>query len=217
MDRLFTLKMLAVILVLGTSLIAGSAAKAQHHDVFNTNTPPPLTTTPHISGNAAFGKNSPPARWFDEIDAQVGSRLATFAEQAIMNKSFNGDVKRVTEWTNTASTVARRYKEIARILRAAPMPQGLTAAQNKDLKDYSSSWADWYEDFAAYLEDWIRPRPAAVTREQLSDQLDQMHKRSENLQQHFKTLLALDKQIRSEFDVRDRDDALARYVTRRPQ
>lgn len=218
MGRIITVTKLAISLMTIINAVAGSAAYAQHHghDVFRTTTAPPTNAQPHISGNAAFSINGPVPRWFDAIDAEVGARLPTIAEQAVMRRPFSGDVNRVMEWTNTASKVAQRYRAIARILRNAPMPQGLGSA-SENFKQYKVITADWYDDSAALFEDWIRPRKAASTREELQTQLDEMSRRAKDLDAQNNTLLTMDKELRTQFGVRDRVDALARYVTKKPQ
>jgi hypothetical protein len=211
---MFTVKMLAITLAVAAGSMAGSAAYAgpKGHDMFSTTTGAP-PSQPHISGNAAFGNNSPVARWFDAVDEAVISHTPGWSEKLVLKKEFKGDQNKVIEWSNTAAKVARQYRDLARILRAMPTPSNLGPASST-LRDYKVATADWYDDSAELFEDWIRPRQAAVTREELDEQINQMQQRSANLVRMNEDLQVMDKELRTQFDVRDRNDALARYVTK---
>lgn len=195
-------------------MICSAALADRGHDVFNTNTAPPQRLNPApISGNAALGNNSPVARFFDAMDKEIVTRGPSDKDKVVLSQPFNKNVQRVQEWSNTTAKVAHQYRDIARILRAIPVPNGPGIAQS-DLADYKKLTADWYDDSAEVMEDWIRPRPAASTREELQTQLDEMTQRSEALKTTNQQLQAMDKKLRDQFDVRPRDDALMTYVTR---
>ncbi len=213
MSRKFTAGKLAISLMTIISSVAGTAAYADNkNDVFNTNTTPSSMPMP-ISGNAALGNNSPIARWFDGIDIAVFQHQPDPTEKALLSQPFNKDAKRVIVWTNTTANVARKYRDLARILRTMPIPPG-TAGQA--LPAYRKLTADWYNDSAELMEDWIRPRTPASTQEELQAQLDEMHQRSEAQTSMKKELEVMDKKLRDQLGVRLRDDALMQYVGKRP-
>lgn len=211
MSRKFTAGKLAVSLMIIISSIAGSAAYADNkNDVFNTNTKP--SAMPFISGNAALGNHSPVARWFDAVDIAVYQHQPNQEEKVLLGRAFNKEANRVIAWTNTTANVARRYRELARILKTMPIPAGTS---NSDLPAYKTLAADWYNDTAELMEDWIRPRVPAGTQEELKAQLDEMDQRSEAQAATRKDLDQMDKKLREQFDVRPPDDALMRYVVKK--
>jgi hypothetical protein len=207
-------------MVLATTL-SGSVAFAQgkNADQFHRNTAPSTggySSQMPISGNAALGKNDPVSRWFDGIDYAFYEHRVEPKDALKIARPFNGDAKRVEEWSTAVKSAAQKYRDYARILRAMPLPPGV-AGGTTDLQSYKNASADYYDDSADYLEDWIRPRRPAVTREDLQAQLDQMHQRAEGLKMQNQSLQIIDKELRDRFDVRPRDDKLMQYVAKRPQ
>jgi hypothetical protein len=204
-------------LVIASSL-CGSVAFAQGKaDTFNRSTgAPPMggySSGMPISGNAALGKNDPVSRWFDAIDYAFYEHRVPKADTMIIARPFAGNPQRLQEWQAAVKTAAAKHRDYGKILRQMPVPPGLGQA-TQDFVSYKNLSADYWSDSAEYLEDWIRPRRPAVTREELEGQLKEMHDRALALKQQKESLEAIDNELRKQFDVRPRDDALMRYVAK---
>ena len=99
------------------------------------------------------------------------------------------------------------------------IPQGLLEKQGRiSIAEMRNMEAQWYEDSANYLEDWIRPRKPAVTREELQRELDQMDQRSQRLVTRQKGFQSAELDVRNQLGVQPPryDDALRTYTCRKP-
>ena len=211
----------AFAVALAFSTLSGSLALAQGHkgaDTFNVNTGHGgASSSQPISGNAALGLNGPIPRWFDDVDAGYFQYAdIPIKDSTIISRPFNNDAKRVEEWSHTIAAVAKRYHEYAKQLRSTNVPSGIGQASG-ELQSFRDALANYYDDSAEYFADWIRPRRPAVTREELQQQLDQMHQRSVDLKNQINELVRADQTLRTRYDVRPRDDKLMQYVAKQPQ
>ncbi len=226
---------IAVGLMIGISICTGAAAFAQdrHEDVFirTTGSPPPLRATVSRTATHAvpaipvpvlplpvYNYGAEPAqKWFAAMDAQVVTHLATSPEKMILSRSFGSppQLERVIEWTNTAGGVARKFRQLAKTLKIMPLPSALSSdSSSNGVNFYREALADWYDDQAAVLEDYIRPRPAARTQEELKGQLEQMHQRVESNKLAFSHLTEMDSHLRKQYNVRSAlyGDMLMQYA-----
>ena len=206
-----------------------AAHAAPKADVFhtNTNSPPPALSTPIYAPHAAnqpaaqiTTDKSVPTQWFEGFDNAVATHKVNSQEMIILNRQFDQQKERVIEWTNTAAKVATRYRDLARILRSMPVPPGMmakgrTGTSVQDLRQYM---ADWYDDSASILEDWIRPRKPARTQEELDDILDKMHQRSEAQKNTLAQLQRMDSDLRAEYNVHPplHEDAIQTFARKTP-
>jgi hypothetical protein len=221
MNKPLTLKIAFSLMALAITF-SGSAAFAQGKsgsDVFNRSTGPSgggWSANMPISGNAALGNNGPIPRWFDAMDYAFYEYGKVKAEDAItLNANFASNADKLQKWSRTVSSTAKKYHTYARALRGIPVPPGAGQA-GPELKSYRDGLADYYDDCADYFEDWIRPRQPAVTRDELKEQLDEMHERSKSLKTQIDYLLTIDNQLRTKYEVRPREDALMQYVAKQP-
>jgi hypothetical protein len=199
-------------LVITTSLSTSAAlAQATRTDVFNRNT---WDQQPQQQRPTGYQK-SPTEIWFDQFDRAIVEHLPTPDEKMKLSRTF-GDppqLERVVVWTNTAASVAKRYRDLAQNLKSMPLAASLTSdPMSSMLITYKQSLADWYDDSASLLEDYIKPRPPARTREELEEQLGKMTERSQQLKDSMQHLVEMDSKIRDHFHVHSRDDALWAFV-----
>jgi hypothetical protein len=218
LNKLAIFKTVFTLMVAFTTM-SGSMAFAQgKSDSFNRNTGPAMGGASSgfpISGNAALGKNDPISRWFDAMDLTFYENRVPHKTAMEITRDFGQDPVKLNQWTNAVKVAIEKYRSYARAVRSLPLPPGL-GPEAAELKDFRNANADLADDTAQYLSDWITPRLPAATKEELQAQLDQMHKRSVSLNQQNTELLRYDKELRTKYDVRDRDDALMRYVAKRP-
>lgn len=219
-----TCKIALSLVALAISL-QGSAAVAgpqSQEEFFNRNTanPSAVANRPGTAPTApTFGQKTPVTVWFETFDNAVGSHMATLDEKYVLSAEFGSppQLERVVKWTNTAATVAKRYRELARMVKQYQVPGVLRSdPMAANLVTYKSSLAEWYDDSASLLEDYIKPRPPARTVEQLDDQLAVMHERSEKLKLSMTHLQEMDSKLRGHFNVHPPkyDDALMKYVNK---
>jgi hypothetical protein len=166
-------------------------------------TPAPMAPHPVVSAA------SPPQQWFDAYDAYVSAYRPSEADQIKMSKPFNQEVERVTDFCNTVAKISRNYRILAQKIRSLPVPTSIPEA-----KDYRDLMADWYNDSALVYEDMIRPRPAARTKEELNNMIQDVKDRSETLKSNSAKLAQMDSDIRLRHTVQPPkyDDALNTYA-----
>lgn len=225
---------LATMLTVTVSMTAGVATAAgPNEDFFHSttgspvNTPPPTTkayvpSAPTVQKPLYRYGDKPAQKWFATLDEQVFTHLATPQEKRILSRNFGSppQLERVIEWTNTAATVAKKFRTLSKNLRSMPLPltlQGDPEVQT-DVNHYRQALAEWYDDSASVLEDYIRPRQPARTQEELDSQLKSVHDRSETVKLTFTHLAEMDSSLRQHYGVPTAryDDALMKYVTRMP-
>jgi hypothetical protein len=179
--------------------------------------PTPITQKPLYH----YG-NEPAQKWFATMDAQVITHIATAPEKYVLVRDF-GDppqLERVIEWTNTAARVAKKYRSLSKILRSMPVPSSISPEQGSsaNVDFFRQSLANWYDDSASVLEEYIKPRPPAKTQEELDDQLRHLRQRSENVKLTYTHLAEMDSNLRQHLHVPTAryDDAVMKYVTNKP-
>lgn len=148
-------------------------------------------------------------KWFEKLDETIFAHKATAADRVILSRPFNQEAERVQQWTDKAAQVAKQYRQLAKTLKAMPVPDNMPG-----VKDYRDLTADWYDDVAAIYEDLIRPRAPARTMEELDALLDEIKARSQALAETNKNLKAMDVSLRKTYRVHlaRYDDALQQYV-----
>lgn len=219
--------MTLVVMMLSALSPAGAASPdSPREDVFGRTTGSAPKATPQVRGGVSTVRINPsapapkaphprvsasssPEQWFDAFDTFVAVYKPTEADQYIMNKPFNQEVERVTQFCNTVSKIARNYRILAHSLKTLPIPVSMPES-----KEYRDLVVDWYNDSALVYEDMVRPRPAARTKEELNAMIQEITDRSENLKAQFETLLKMDTDIRRHYNVSPpkSDDALRQYA-----
>jgi hypothetical protein len=154
-------------------------------------------------------ENTAIAIWFSKYDQFRDQYRPSEKDKVILTRPLMQEAERVQQWTNTASTVAKKYFLAAKSIRALNVPSGMT-----DVKEYRDLMADWYEDAASVYQDLIRPRPPAKTIEDLHEQLDAIKKRSEGLANNIGNLKNMDRELRQHYHVQPalQDDAVQQFA-----
>lgn len=170
---------------------------------------PSYKTASQGSFPANSNGGSQAVKWFEKVDEMRFTHKAGEADRVILSRPFNQESERVREWTAVAAKVAKRYRELAQMLKAMPVPGNLPG-----VKEYRDLTADWYGDAAAIYEDLIKPRPPAKTIEELDASLDDIKARSQSLAQQISNLKSMDMSLRRTYQVhQDRtEDSLSQYV-----
>jgi len=148
--------------------------------------------------------------WFEKFDEISYMGRPSDSERIVLTMPFNQEQERVQRWTQVAATVAKRYRQTAKILRTATAPAG-----RADLDEYRSLRIDWFNDAASVYEDMIRPRQPAQTIEDLNEQLREVKEKAENLGKTNVNILAMDRNLRRHYRVHapKQSDQLTKYVT----
>jgi hypothetical protein len=226
MSRFSTAVMKKAALALVSCLLAIPANAAPAEDYFGHNTtapPSPLNNmktnaqlkheaeTPKIGAGsmAMMSADTPVVHWFEAYDKAIADAKPTQEEEVILQRPLNRDLDRVKEMTKTCSDIARRFRLLAKRLRAMPVQENW--GEVKQLRD---GQADFYESEASVFEDEIRPRPASRTQEELQATLEALQNKASSAALYGKKLLSMDFELRQQFGVhraRDKDD-LAKYV-----
>jgi hypothetical protein len=201
----------------GTAVLADTP----RGDVFNRSTTTHTAPADPVGPLYGSAHKAPVKDWFYTIDQEVAAHSATPAEQVILTGSVGSpaQLEKVIEWTKTAASVAKRYHELAGNLRALSAPtQPVGDPKLKDLQTYRNLLADWYDDSGKWLEDYISPRPAARTIEELDGQLKGMDNRSKQQKVSMSHLQEMDSQLRNSFNVPapNYDNAIRTYASKRP-
>lgn len=161
-------------------------------------------------GSLSIGADETVAKhWFENVDGVIGANLRTSVQATILSQGFNKEQERVAEWSETAAEVSQRYKLLASKLRGTPVPPG-----HPGLDKYLAMNANWFADTAEVYDELLKPRPAARTKEELDEQLDEVLTKAKGLNKTKKQLRELDISIRKQYGVpmaRHEDD-LRRYV-----
>lgn len=211
----------------GSISTAAVAASPHQGDYFSRTTSSPS----HAQTNPARPQAQPAApvyienvngkKWFEFFDDAIAARQPTAQERAVLNRPFNQNKDRIVEWTNVAAKIARQYRELARGLRATPVPQCLAPSQGDKITvdEYKKLTADWYDDSAEIFEEYIRPRKAARTIEELDETLARIHDRSEALSSQMASLKTMDRDLRDQFNLplNLHDDAVQKYARKKLQ
>jgi len=220
-----------VLAILASSICNVAYAADPHGDVFIRNTgaaaptvrPPSASalTTPSQKYDFHYG-SSPIQKWFAQLDEQVYLHRATPDEKLILGRNFGSppQLERVIEWTNTAARLAKKFRSLAKTLRSMSPPgsSGSDSGAPSAVSAYKQALADYYDDSASVLEEYIKPRPAARTQEELEDQLKRVGERSETVKITSTHLTEMDSSLRSQFRVptADFDNKLMTYVKKKP-
>ncbi|HEY9871189.1 MAG TPA: hypothetical protein V6D08_18640 [Candidatus Obscuribacterales bacterium] len=164
------------------------------------------------AAQAAKAAREVPVKWFEAFDDKIASHRPSAADHVILGRQFKQEAERVQQWIETASRVARNYRELAKQLRAMPVPNTL-----QGVKDYRDLTADWYDDAAAIYEDLIRPRQRCQTMEDLEESVNRIKERAQSLHQTNLNLKAMDLSLRKTYKVHlaRHEDALQQYVRSR--
>lgn len=203
-----------------TMLCANSAfAAGPGEDWFGRNTGSPMTlptTRLPIQPPPAGQSRSQAQLFYDAMDNAIITHRPSEQETITLKRPFGHEFNQVAVWTNTAATVAHKYRELARILRSMPTPGQMASNPNGSdtVANYKSSLADWYDDSAAWLEDYIKPRVAASTQEELKDALQQMTERSMQLKELHTSLEQMDTKLRDQYGARHFEDAIWKYASK---
>src|SRR5271170_5641272 len=74
------------------------------------------------SRQGSFPENSqsgnPTVKLFEKFDETIATHMETEAEHVVLSRPFNQEAERVHQWTDTATKLAKRYRELAKILKA---------------------------------------------------------------------------------------------------
>lgn len=227
-----TLSHLTIVLTTLVTTLLSSAAYAagpNDGDFFGRTTAPPTNPSTSVRIPATTAKQEyhygtkPGQKWFAALDAQVGSHLVTEQELTVLSNGYGNppQLERVIEWTNTAAGLAKKYRALAKILRSMPIPEEVTEDSVGGIRAdfFLNKMAQNYEDQAAVLEEYIKPRRAARTKEELEEQLARVHDQSVTVKNSATHIAMMDTKLRSHFVVpppRYRD-ALWSYVSQKPQ
>ncbi len=151
------------------------------------------TTRTNIAPAAQIAPNNvaSAASWFESFDKLVTTYSPTDVDRVILSRPFDQEVERVQQWTQTATRVAKNYRQLAKSIKALPTPPNF-----KELKEFKNLVADWYDDSALVFEDLIRPRTAAHTIEELQAQLNEIKERSDSLAQTSTNLKSMEMSLR---------------------
>jgi hypothetical protein len=210
-------------LVILSCLFALPVNAAPAEDYFGHNTSAPARTpstyaslkkeaeTPKIGAGpmAMMSADTPIVHWFERYDSAIANAKPTEEEQMILHRPLNGDLDRVREMTQTCSVIAKRFRALAKTLRAMPVQENW--AHIRELRD---GQADFYEEEAAVFELEIKPRPASRTQEELQATLQALQDKASSAAGYGKQLISMDLDLRHQYGVhlaRDKDD-LAKYV-----
>jgi hypothetical protein len=174
--------------------------------------PPPKAVNGVVSkGAGAMDSDaSPELTWFEKFDEVSYLGRPNDSERIILNMPFNQEQERVQRWTQVAATVAKRYRQTAKNLRAVQAPAG-----RADLDEYRTLRMEWFNDAAAVYEEMIKPRQPAQTIEELNDQLRQVKEQANSLGKMNISLLNSDHNLRRKYRVHNpkQIDKLTKYVT----
>jgi hypothetical protein len=167
--------------------------------------------TPKIGAGplAMMSADKPIVRWFEEYDRAKADAKPTPAEQLVLSRPMNQELSRVKEFISTVGSLAKRFRYLAKTLRAMPVSESW--GQVKDLRDGE---ADFYEQTASVFEEMIKPRPPSKTMEELQAKQKELQDHANAAKQYGETLISMDRGLRSTYGVhldRDKDD-LAKYV-----
>lgn len=216
-------------MTLSTVAPAGAVPPAPREDVFHTNTGSSFRQNrPHGSVPSAAEPNpeqyapranitrgSSPQQWFEAMDNLVGYYRPNVQDHFILDKPFNNEVERVTQYCNTLCRIAKNYRILAQKLKSLPVIDQMP--QSKILRD---NLVDWYNDSALVYEDMYKPRPPARTQEELHRMLRDITDRSEGLKNSYATIWGMDNDLRLKMAVNQPriDNALMEYAEKaRPE
>jgi uncharacterized protein YukE len=207
--------MIAISLITGFAYACPAQAAKPTVDYFSAGKDPKAHSnssfTAATQGSFPGNSNSASAtvKWFEKFDETIFSHKATEGDRVILSRPFNQESERVQQWTETASNVAKRYRQLAQTLKAMNIPGNMPG-----VKEYRDLTSDWYSDAATIYEDLIRPRPAAKTIEELDSAINDIKDRSHSLAQTNNNLKSMDMSLRRTYRVHlpRCDDALQQYV-----
>jgi hypothetical protein len=161
------------------SFVASSSAGnlAASTDYFNVNTGSALQNSITNTLKPNPDKRYPDTvlgRWFEKFDRERANHVPTAEDKVILARPINQQVERLAQWTAAAGRIAKTYSEFAKYLKTMAVPPGC-----EDIKEFKDLTAEWYEDTAQVFNNYIRPRKAATTIEDLEEEI-QEQKRKEN-------------------------------------
>jgi hypothetical protein len=214
-------KLLISLTAMAVSLV-GSAAYAdspwgRQGDLFNRSTPPaPSTALPPQPQRPQIVK-SEIRRWFEAMDEKNKALSPSLQQQAILNRPFGSppQLERVTEWMNTASVVAKNFRQLAQYVKNSPIPQSIANdPEATELMQYKQDLSEWYIDSASWFEDYIKPRSPARTIEELDGQIKAMQNRSDQQKLAMEHLQQMDSNLREHFKIHKTDDSIWIYASK---
>ncbi len=143
---------------------------------------------------AMMSSDKPIVHWFEAYDRAIADAKPTPTEQLILSRPLNQELERVQAMIKTSGVIAKRYRALAKRLRA--MPVQADWPQVKELRD---GQADFYEQEASVYEEMIKPRPPSKTKEELDARLKDLTDRSTAAKTYGTTLLSMDLDIQLVF------------------
>jgi len=184
-----------------TKVVASSSTghaedTAARVDYFNANSQSTSAPQAPSSGFERQVEKTPITIWFDKFDAERIKHLPSPEDKIIIARPINQQAERLQQWTQAASRISKTYTEFAKLLRKMTVPAGY-----EGLKDYKDLTADWYEDTAQIFSDYIKPRPAARTIEELEDQIKETKSRERGLVKTKNRINEMEATLRSKYRV----------------
>jgi hypothetical protein len=165
-----------------------------------------------VKVDVARASDPPPKQaliWFENFDDIIFTQGVSDHEKYVLKRPINQDSERLKEWIDASNSVAKKYRLIAKHIRAM-MPS--TAVS--DIREFQSESANWYEDTARMYEDLTAPRPPAKTFEELERAHQNFMTRSKTLADLSKAITELSTKLRGKYDVHQPKytDESAKYV-----
>lgn len=149
---------------------------------------------PLVPGSASDLTKQAVLVWFEKYDDMVFTLGCSDREKYIIKRPINKEVERLNEWIAAVTSLAQKYRSLAKRIRSLRPPQA-------DLKELQSESADWYDDNAQLCEELIAPRPPAKTYEELERAYKGFVTRSKNLAEVSKSVTELSTKLRQRYDV----------------
>ncbi|MDR3617573.1 MAG: hypothetical protein P4L53_28710 [Candidatus Obscuribacterales bacterium] len=181
-------------------------ADSFQHNINATNTPHHLpgsakmnmSDKPMIGAGAGamFSPQTPILGWFEQVDKMVHDALPTPDETFVLSQNLNQELERVEELTTVYRNISKRYRALAKDLRAMPVQANWSGVQK-----YRDHKASFFEDEAECFEAMIKPRMPAQTIEDLRAELAQVNERAQGLKLEGQTLVAMDRNLRKTYSV----------------
>jgi hypothetical protein len=147
--------------------------------------------------------------WFEKFDDVIFTQGVSDHEKYILKRPINQDTDRLKEWIDASNSVAKKYRLIAKRIRAM-----IPSTAVSDIREFQGESANWYEDTARMYEDLTAPRPPAKTYEELERAHHNFMARSKTLADLSKAITELSTKLRDKYAVHQPKytDESAKYV-----
>ena len=147
--------------------------------------------------------------WFEKFDDIIFTMGPSDHEKYILKRPINQEVERLNEWIDATNSLARKYRLIAKRIRAMIPSQSIG-----DMKEFQIESANWYDDNAHMCEELTAPRPPAKTYEELQRAYQSFMTRTNNLAELSKAIAQFNTKLREKYDVHPPKytDEAAKYV-----